>query len=874
MSEARGAGSRRRGCLRWLALAYGLALVASHPVRWARPDVAPDLAGKKVVEVAAVDGSRLLDRKVRLAYREWGPASAAAAAPVVLLLHGSPGSSRDFTRLAPPLAERFRLIAPDLPGFGASERDVPDYSVAAHARYARQLLDALGIERAHVLGYSMGGGVLLEMADQEPARVLSATMLSALGVEELELLGNHTINHALHKAQLAFFWALEEATPHFGLFDGWMLSRTYARNFSDTDQRRLRPILERFTAPMLVVHAEDDVLIPLAAARETARLVPQSELVTLPSGNHMMVFAGSAELVAPIEHFLGRVESGAAVGRAVADPARVEEAKKPFDPAGIPAAQGIALLALMFLLALATLVSEDLACIVAGILVAQGRLGFWPATIACLLGIVLGDVLLYAAGRFLGRPWLSRAPLKWFVKEAAIERSRAWFAKRGLAITFLSRFTPGTRLATYVAAGLLHAPFWRFTGWFLLASLAWTPLLVGVSSLLGARALGWFEAYEGWAIGGFIAIVLLIYLVVELAVPMFTWKGRRRLKGALGRKLRWEFWPPWMFYPPVLLSILWLAIKHRGLTVFTASNPAIPASGFIGESKRAILDGLGHPAVARYRAVSYRLSREDRVEEVRAFLAQIDGDLPVVLKPDAGQRGSEVVVVRTWEELSARVEGFRGDFLAQEYVAGAEFGVFYTRLPGEERGRIFSITEKRLPTVVGDGRRTLEELILADERAVCAAPSYFERFAGKLDEIPAEGEEVRLTDLGTHCRGAVFLDGWEHWSEDLEAEIDRISRGFEGFYFGRYDLRVPSPEHLRAGREIKVLELNGVTSEATHIYDPKNSLWTAYRVLYRQWKLAFEIGRRNRERGAPVEGAVSLLKRWLGFWNCPSGEGK
>ena len=73
------------------------------------------------------------------------------------------------------------------------------------------------------------------------------------------------------------------------------------------------------------------------------------------------------------------------------------------------------------------------------------------------------------------------------------------------------------------------------------------------------------------------------------------------------------------------------------------------------------------------------------------------------------------------------------------------------------------------------------------------------------------------------------------------------------------DIRVPSRQDLMAGRNIKIIELNGVTSEATHIYDPKLSLFEAYRVLFRQWRTAFEIGDLNRARGIHPASVADLL---------------
>ena len=107
---------------------------------------------------------------------------------------------------------------------------------------------------------------------------------------------------------------------------------------------------------------------------------------------------------------------------------------------------------------------------------------------------------------------------------------------------------------------------------------------------------------------------------------------------------------------------------------------------------------------------------------------------------------------------------------------------------------------------------------------------------------------MQLVELGTHCRGAVFLDGSWVKTAALEAAIDRISKSYDGFYFGRYDIRTPCVRDFQQGRNFKVMKLNGVTSEATHIYDPKNSLWQAYKVMFAQWDIAFEIGAQNRLR--------------------------
>ena len=164
-----------------------------------------------------------------------------------------------------------------------------------------------------------------------------------------------------------------------------------------------------------------------------------------------------------------------------------------------------------------------------------------------------------------------------------------------------------------------------------------------------------------------------------------------------------------------------------------------------------------------------------------------------------------------------------------------------------------------MPVLLGDGKRTLEELILADDRAVCMSDFYLRKNSERIHDVPAVGEEVQLVEIGTHCRGAIFLDGSDTITPELEAVIDQIAQSFDGFYFGRFDIRVPSRQDFMAGRNLKIIELNGVTSEATHIYDPKMSLVDAYRVLFQQWRIAFEIGHLNRERGFRATRVRELL---------------
>ncbi len=839
--------------LKWFLVIYVLILLGSTFVRQANIESSSD-QNKSFVELHSIENQRATDKFIQLAYNDFRQKHQANTAPIVLV-HGSPGDGGSFDALIPVLSENHRVIAIDLPGFGDSTKQIPDYSFLAHAYYVRDFLDKINIEKAHFVGFSMGGGVVLSLEKIAPEKVASITLQSAIGVQEYELLGDYSLNHGIHGLQLAAFWALENLTPHFGIFDD--VFTPFCRNFYDSDQRPLRDILDKTDKPFLIVHGKDDSLVPVETAREHARIVPQSEYHEL-DDNHFFTFMRPEKVSPLLLDFFAKVESGKAVIRSNADISRTEEARKPFT-FEMSEAKGATAFVFFLLIVLSTMISEDLTCITAGVLAGQGRISLTLAIFACIFGIYLGDLLLFLAGRFFGRKALKYAPLKWFIKEPSVERASDWFKKKGAWAIFLSRFVPGLRLPTYFFAGVAKTNFWLFALYFLLAVCVWTPLLVGLSYWLGAEFVRNSLMTSWWQIAIFI---VALYLLVRLILQLSTWRGRRLFVGKLGRLRHWEFWSMQMFYPPVLVYVAWLGTKFRGLNTFTCANPAIYASGFIGESKDEIYKGLYESEAAQPYLLRHLFLPKDaeNIESAKRFLDENDLNFPIALKPDVGERGADVFIVKNLDELGQRLQESMQDVILQEFAVGDEFGVFYYRYPNAEKGKIFAITEKQFPSVSGDGTSTLETLILRDERAVCMAEKYFERNHEKLDFVPKKNENFRIVDIGTHSRGAIFLDGSWIKTVALEEKIDRICKGYKGFYFGRFDIRTPSVDDFKRGENFKIIELNGVTSEATSIYDRKNSLFSAYKTLFEQWRIAFEIGAQNRAKGAKPVKIRDLVK--------------
>lgn len=519
---------------------------------------------------------------------------------------------------------------------------------------------------------------------------------------------------------------------------------------------------------------------------------------------------------------------------------------------------------LLVCIAAATLISEDLACIAAGLFAAGKIITPAEAVLASGLGIYMGDILLYLTGYFIGSRALHYAPLKWLVSEQTVQQCRVLFEKRGLGLIFICRFIPGTRTATFLGAGMLQVDMVKLLIVFGCAVIIWTPLLVLSAMVIGNQVVHYADIYTSWAPWMFLLLLGLLFLATRVIPQLFTWRGRRLLLGRWRRLIHWEFWPYYIVNSVTFIYVLFTGlVRYRRPTLFTITNPAIkPDSGFLGESKSGILQGLLPEAVGRWQLVRGSEDTDTKLRLLGSFMDAYDLDFPLVLKPDRGQRGQGVKICADMDQAFAWLEAAECDYIMMEFHPGEEFGVFYYRLPEDPAGTIFSINRKKLLSVTGDGEKTLEELILTDERAVCMAPTFFKALEDELLDIVPDGEVKQIGTVGTHSRGALFLDGSDLISAELLDAIEKIAKPYDGFYFGRFDVKAANEQDFSSGKNLKIIELNALTSEATHIYDPKNSLFYAWRILIQQWSLAFKIAEQNLERGFEPMSLKGFVSHW------------
>jgi len=516
-----------------------------------------------------------------------------------------------------------------------------------------------------------------------------------------------------------------------------------------------------------------------------------------------------------------------------------------------------------------TLVSEDLTCITVGLLIRKQLLDPRVGFAGCFLGILLGDFALWAFGRLVGYRALRWKRITRWISPRKVEQMEGWFAHRGWTAVLAARFLPGTRMPVYFMAGAVGHHAGQFLLCAFIAAVFWTPLLIVLVILFGHQVAHPLEALFGSGIVALLASAVCIMLIIRVISMMVTPIGRARLTASVSRLWRWEFWPQWFFYLPVLPWIAWLALRHRGLTVPTAANPGIPHGGIVGESKFDILRQLPAEAVVPS-ALIHSGPVTDRVRELTRLMHANHWHFPVILKPDAGQRGAGLRRISNVEEAAIYFQGYAPAILVQTYHPGPfEAGVFYYRMPDETTGRIFSITDKHFPRLVGDGVSTVEALIWRHPRFRMQARTFLTRLDVLTESVPDQGETLSLAVAGNHCQGTLFRDGSHLITPALERRIDAIAREFPGFYFGRFDIRYTDVDAFQRGEDVGIVELNGIFSESTNIYDPSWRLWSAYRVLYRQWSIVFAIGAANRRRGHRVPGWREVWRDVRAFYKSP-----
>jgi len=314
------------------------------------------------------------------------------------------------------------------------------------------------------------------------------------------------------------------------------------------------------------------------------------------------------------------------------------------------------------------------------------------------------------------------------------------------------------------------------------------------------------------------------------------------------RLFNWEYWSFNTIYIPIYIVWIGLCVRAKSFFFFAASNPRIKNGGFLNESKKEIcllIPPEIHPKTLFFSVPS-------NADVVLAELKKNDLQFPLIGKPDIGGRGRGIKALGNETDVKEYLKLAFLDFHIQEFVSYKnEVGIFYYRYPDKPSGNISGIVRKEFLKVTGDGTSTVKTLLLKDKRAILQLQNLEKTNPGLLLTILAEGEERIIVPYGNHARGAKFLDDSHLITEELTTTIDRICKTIPDFYFGRLDIRFNTWEELIKGLKFSVIEVNGAGSEPTHIYDPRHTIFFAWKEIIRHWVILWRISRINHRLGFP-----------------------
>lgn len=541
-----------------------------------------------------------------------------------------------------------------------------------------------------------------------------------------------------------------------------------------------------------------------------------------------------------------------------------------------------------------TYLHEDAAILAAAFLKFEHGLPVSLAYTSVYLGIVTGDILIYSLGRIAQKNvWLRSK-----IIGPKVERIKIWLETHLVRVLVLCRITPGLLFPTFVACGWFKIPFGRFAIVSIIAGAVYSSVVLTIIIYFGYLVLGHFGY---WVWGLLLSIVVIIGIrntmkrrwskatertlgelpssflrVFNRYIPTFKHKfsGMPSLDGIKRLVSFMERMPNLVIYFPVGLRWLFLSIRYHSFTLPTVSNPMIETGGFWGESKSSIMESVGKEEqswLAEFLTFQgdIRTSKID-LEKVLTLMKEKRLNFPMVAKPDIGWQGYGVRLIEDENSLLQYIFSFPpGEkMLLQKLVPfDGEAGIFYIRLPGEPNGRIWSITLRYFPYVVGDGRLTLRELIQNNPRTRLRSgfflgnkPEHLGFSDQDLNQVPNEGELIRLSFIGSIRIGGLYRDASYLITTEITRRIDNIAQSMPEFYFGRFDVRFESTELFKAGKGFSIIEINGAGSEAIHAWDPEVPVVTLYRELFKAQSMLFKISALNRARGFKPVNLIKFLK--------------
>ena len=322
-----------------------------------------------------------------------------------------------------------------------------------------------------------------------------------------------------------------------------------------------------------------------------------------------------------------------------------------------------------------------------------------------------------------------------------------------------------------------------------------------------------------------------------------------------------ERMPPWVIYLPATIYWFILAVYYRSLTLPLIANPEMELSGFANDSKIKIFEQFKNKDdYPKQLLITHKKNMSKAT--LGKIIERENLQFPLIAKPDVGSKGFGVQLFDSTDPLYDYVKTYPiGEkILLNEFIDYIEeIGIFYVRYPNQQKGFIPSLTLKYPLLIKGDGVQTVKghlRNISAGRRIFKVCQTYH---GDDLNKIIPKDCYFRASILGSHRAGAIFKDGKDLIDGALTSRINIIAQSLPNFYFGRLDIKIRSLQDFKQGKNFKIMEVNGASSEMTHIWDNRYSLFYAWKMTVWHIHLLFKIGHLTRKMGyRPPKIALTL----------------
>jgi hypothetical protein len=255
--------------------------------------------------------------------------------------------------------------------------------------------------------------------------------------------------------------------------------------------------------------------------------------------------------------------------------------------------------------------------------------------------------------------------------------------------------------------------------------------------------------------------------------------------------------------------------------------------------------------------IEHSLSFKDKQKKAEEFIEEVG--YPVILKSDVGCVGKGISKISSDSDLVEKLPLLIGDYILQKFTPfKEEFGIFFIRQNGTPK--ISGINKKHFPSIEGNGKDSILTLAQQHYRYTHHWQSFLQTLDTSL--VPAQGEKVTLSFIGSHTLGCKFTDDTALLTPALEKSVFDFFKSQQGYNFGRFDVKAESDEAFKNG-EFVVIEVNGIASLPTHMFDPKKSLFEAYKIFFRHAKYLAEIAKENKQQAMellPISEIIQKVK--------------